>query len=186
MMYVTMLESAADKAIFQKLYEENCQKMYYVAWKVLHNEENAEDAVHNGFLNLANNFANYRHQSYENLVKICCIIVKNAAIDIIRENEKQCNFSKEKGFTEDSLPDIGPDILEKIMKQQEKSIVVQALMELEEDERELIYLQYAAGLKPKEIGEMLNMTSAAVRKKTFTCRNKLAKSLESKGYERLP
>lgn len=184
-MYLTMLETAADKVIFEKLYEENRQKMHFIARKVVHDETNTEDAVHNGFLKLANNFSKYRHKPYEDLVKICTIIVKNAAIDIIRENRKHRRFSGENGFTEDSVPDIAPDILDKIIEQYESALVDEALKELEEAEREILYLQYAAGFKPKEIGEMLDMTSAEVRKKTFVSRNKLAKILERKGFEGL-
>ena len=63
------------------------------------------------------------------------------------------------------------------------SIIEDALKEMDDEERELLYLQYAAGLKPKEIGEMFNMTSAEVRKKNFVSRNKLAGILEKKGFD---
>ena len=67
--------------------------------------------------------------------------------------------------------------------QRDSSIIEDALKEMDDEERELLYLQYAAGLKPKEIGEMFNMTSAEVRKKNFVSRNKLAGILEKKGFD---
>ena len=84
-----------------------------------------------------------------------------------------------------AISHIAPDILDKIIEQYESALVDEALKELEEAEREILYLQYAAGFKPKEIGEMLDITSAEVRKKTFVSRNKLAKILERKGFEGL-
>ncbi len=179
-----MLETEEDKVIFHRLYKENRQKLYFIAWRILHNETYAEDAVHAGFLKLANTFGRYRQQPYVNLVKICSITVRNAAIDITRENEKKYNFWDENGKDGDNIADATPDILDELIAKQERSVVAEALMELEEEERELIYLQYTAGMKPKEIGKMLNMTSAAIRKKTFYSRNKLARILESKGYKR--
>lgn len=182
MIYLTMLETEADKVIFEKLYEEKRQKMHFVARKILHDETNAEDAVHNGFINLANNFAKYRSKSYDELVRICTIIVKNAAIDIIRENSRRYSFVEGDGFYEDSISDITPDILDKIIEQHDSALLDEALKELEEGERGILYLQYAAGYKPKKIGEMLNMSSAEVRKKTHISRNKLAEILKEKDF----
>ena len=182
-MYLTMLETAADKVIFEKLYEENRQQLHFIARKVLHDDMDAEDAVHNGFLKVADNFAKYRNKPYEDLEKICIIIVRNEAIDILRENNKTCGFSEKKGFTENNVPDVMPDILDKMIIQRDSSIIEDALKEMDDEERELLYLQYAAGLKPKEIGEMFNMTSAEVRKKNFVSRNKLAGILEKKGFD---
>lgn len=182
-MYLTMLETAADKVIFERLYEENGQKLHFVARKILHDEMDAEDAVHNGFLKIANNFASYRNKPYEELERICTIIVRNEAIDIFRENSKTCGFSEEKGFSEENVPDIVPGILDEMIAECDSSVIDESLMELEEGARELLYLQYAAGLKPKEIGEMFHMTSAEVRKRNFVNRNKLAEILEKKGFK---
>ena len=183
MMYLTMLETAADKVIFEKLYEKNGQKLHFIARKVLNDEMDAEDAVHNGFLKLANSFAKYRNKPYEDLERICTIIVRNAAIDIFREKSKTCRFSEKKGFSEENVPDIVPNILDKVIEQRDSAIIDEALKEMEYEEREFLYLQYAAGFKPKEIGEMFHMTSAEVRKKNFVSRNKLAEILKNKGFD---
>ncbi len=182
-MYLSMLESESDRDVFQKLYEENRQKLYHIARKKLQNEADAEDAVHTCFLRMAEKFAEYRHQPYENLLKICCTVARNAATDIAREYERKANFSDEVSFGEDTVPDIAPDILEQIIGRYEQTLVTQALMELTEDERDILTMQYGMGLKPKTIGELLGLPSEAVRKKTLRSRNKLAKILEDKGYE---
>ncbi len=182
-MYLSILETDSDRDVFQKLYEENRQKLYHIARKKLQNEADAEDAVHTCFLRMAEKFADYRHQPYENLVKLCCTVSRNAATDIFREYEKKANFLDETNDGVGFVPDAAPDILEQMVQGYERSLVTQALMELTQEERDLLDMQYRMGLKPKAIGELLGMSSEVIRKKTLRSRNKLAKILEDKGYE---
>lgn len=182
---IMMARSKMDQTIVHKLYEENKQKLYFIAWRILKDEMRAEDAVHNGFLKMVKNFDKYHEQSYTNLVKMSCIIVRNAAIDMIREQEKLCYFSEETGMNEDALADESEDLLDAIIQDFDMEILKQSLSELPSEEKELIYLRYSIGLKPKEIGAIMNMSSAMVRKKLFCCRNKLAESMKQKGYDGL-
>lgn len=179
--YLSMLETDADRDVFQKLCEENEQAFFLAAMKILHNEADAEDAVQSCFLKMIENFASYRHKPYIDLVRICYVVTKHNAIDILRERQKKADFIDETYQWEENTSDSAPDILEQIIQKYEQNLVKQALEQLKPEEYELIELQYMLGIKPKEIAELLGMTSAMVRKKMLRCRNKLAKILE--GYE---
>ena len=183
MVYLSMLETDSDRDIFQKLYDENRQKLYFIAYKILHHEADAEDAVHTCFVKLADSFAKYRHLPYEDLVRLCCTIVKHAALDTTREYAKKGHFYDEDGLGECQILDQSPDVLETLVERFENDLIMQALMQLTEDEREFLHLQYGLGLKPKEIASLLGMPPTAVRKKMLRCRNKLAKVLEGEEYE---
>lgn len=181
--YLSMLEGDSDRDIFQKLYDENRQKLYYIAYKILHHEADAEDAVHTCFVKMATKFARYRHLPYEDLVKLCCAIVRHTATDTCREYAKKGIFYDEVGQGEGQIQDTAPDVLEQVIMRFENDLIMQALMQLTEEEREFLNLQYGLGLKPKEIATLLDMSSQAVRKKMMRCRNKLAKVLEGEEYE---
>ncbi|MBQ8815901.1 MAG: sigma-70 family RNA polymerase sigma factor [Lachnospiraceae bacterium] len=170
-------ETRSDKEIIQKLYIENKQKLYYLAWKILRNETDAEEAVHICFLKLTERFERYRKQPYENLVKLCTTIVKHAAADIVREGERKAYFDDGININELDVPDAEPDVLEQLINDYENQRVTEAMMQLPEKERELLALQYELGLKPKEIGELLGVSSAIVRKRMLRSRNKFASIL---------
>lgn len=182
-MYLSMLETDSDRDVFQKLYDENRQKLYFIAYKILHHEADAEDAVHTCFVKLADHFARYRHLPYGDLVKLCCTIVRHAATDTAREYAKKGNFYGEDGSGEDQLSDLSPDVLDQIIVRYENDLIMHALMQLTEEEREFLHLQYALDFKPKEIASLLGMPPQAVRKKMLRCRHKLAKILEGEKYE---
>lgn len=184
-LYLSMLETESDRDVFQKLYEENRQKLFCIADKILRNEADAEDAVHTCFLKVADKFAEYRHQPYVNLVRLSCTITRHAATDIAREYEKKGNFTSEVHQGEDDVPDISPDILDQLIERHDKHLITQAVMQLKMEEREFLHLQYGLELKPRVIGELLGMTPEIVRKKIFRCRRRLAKILEDDEYEGL-
>jgi len=183
--YFSMLDTESDRDVFRKLYEENRQMLFGIAYDILRNKADAEDAVHTCFLRVADNFAKYRHKPYVALVKLCCTIVRHAATDIAREYQKKTTINNEMSDLMLEIPDIMPDIPDQLIEQYEGHLITQALFQLEEDERDFLVLQYIWELKPKVIGELLGMSSGAVRKKMLKCRNKLAKILEGKEYEGL-
>ena len=177
-MRFNLFESDKDLALYQKLYEENKQKYYYTALKILHNETDAEDAVQNGFIKFADKYVKYRGQAYDNLVKLVHTIVKNEAWDIARDYERRADFFGESGYDEDNIEDAGPSILDCMVEEFEQKQLTEALLGLSEEERELLYLQYQLKLRPVEIGRAMGMTSNAVRKKILRIRQKLAEILE--------
>ena len=183
--YFNLLETEYDRDVCQKLYEENKQKLFRIAYNVLHNTADAEDAVQSCFSKVIKNFERYRNKPYEELVIICQVIVKHDAIDSIREQKKKVIFTDEVYLGEDDIAIWTPDVLDELINRNEKDLVLQAIMELDEEERELMYLQYVSEFKPKDIAKLFSTTSAAIRKKTLRCRNKLAKILEGYEYEGL-
>lgn len=54
--YLSMLEADEDKNKFEELYMKYRDDMYNIAFSILHNCEDAEDAVHDTFVSIANNF----------------------------------------------------------------------------------------------------------------------------------
>lgn len=53
--YMMLIDDEQNKSKFEKLYYEYRDRMMYVALSVLHNNEDAEDAVHNAFIGIAKN-----------------------------------------------------------------------------------------------------------------------------------
>lgn len=175
-----------DKEILQKLYQRNKQKLYYMAWKIIRDDMLAEEAIHMCFLKLIEHFEKYREQSYENLEKLCGAIVINSARDIAREYARKEPLEQEQsGLKEELVRDYMPDVLQQIIEQDEQKLIVEALRRLEPEEYHFLYLQYGLGIKPKEIGKLMNVPSSVVRKKMLKCRKKLAKILEDDRYETL-
>lgn len=55
--YLQMIEGEEEKLRFAVLYETYRGLMFYTANSILHNSQDAEDAVHQAFISLAENFS---------------------------------------------------------------------------------------------------------------------------------
>ena len=176
-MKFSIFGSEKEAKTFERLFEENRDQYYKSALKILCNETDAEDAVQEGFIKLADNFDKYRTQPYENLVKLTHTIVKNAAKDIAREYERKAEFGGEAGFGEGNVEAELPDVLDSLIKSMEKQRVTEAIDKLPKEEKELVHLQYHMEMKPVNIGRKLGIPSNTVRKKMMRIRQKLLEIL---------
>ncbi|MGN0612991.1 MAG: RNA polymerase sigma factor [Porcipelethomonas sp.] len=57
--YLALIDDDDNKNLFEELYYEYRNGMYNIAFGILHNVEDAEDAVHEAFLCIANKFEKY-------------------------------------------------------------------------------------------------------------------------------
>ena len=84
MIALSAIPTEEDRNKFREIYEENYLKMYHVALGMIKNQADAENAVQEAFLSLAEKFEKYLHLSGSEMTGLCVSIVKNKIIDIIR------------------------------------------------------------------------------------------------------
>ena len=89
MIYLSTIESPEEKIKFEELYDKYRGFMLKVASRVLHGEQDAEDAVHNAFLSLAKNMKLVPELDSLKLRGFLYIVTENKAIDILRERKRR-------------------------------------------------------------------------------------------------
>ncbi len=152
-MIMHVKKTETEKDIFFGFYEENKCKLYVLAFRILKDEEAAEEAVCTCLTKVYEQYENYCHMSYADLLKLCCEVVKCIAY---KKAESQSHEpERENG---------GP------------------LSELTEEERCLITLQYLYGLKPGQIGKLTGDSAFLIRRKISAGRNKFYKAYKEKKY----
>ena len=55
LIYLSMIESQDDGHRFERIYERYRNLMYHVAYRILRNPQDAEDAVHQAFVSIIQN-----------------------------------------------------------------------------------------------------------------------------------
>lgn len=171
---LSMLDSDEDKRSFEELYHTYKQGMYAVAYGVLHNKEDAEDAVQKAFISIANNFEKIKSISSQGLKPCIVIIVRNHAINIYNSNKRQAERTVE--YDDNDAP-VDVNFLENY----EYEELIAVISELPAIYRDIIFLHYVRGFSPKEIGKMLDIKAETVWKRIERAKKKLKKALEERG-----
>lgn len=84
LIYLQMLESPEEKSILEQIYLEYRGLMYHVAYEILHNEQDAEDAVHHAFVKIAENIKKITDPVCPKTHSYVVTIVEHQAIDQYR------------------------------------------------------------------------------------------------------
>ena len=171
---LSMLDSEEDKQSFEELYYTYKQGMYAVAYGVLHNKEDAEDAVQKAFISIANNFEKIKSVSSQELKPCIVIIVRNHAINIYNSNKRRAERTVEYDDN-DSPVDVN------FLENYEYEELIAVISKLPAIYRDTIFLHYVRGFTPKEIGKMLDIKVEAVWKRIERARKQLKEALEDRG-----
>ena len=81
--YLQMIETNEDKSKFEEIYQEYRNLMYYVAYKRMQHEQDAEDVVHHVFVKIAENIKHIEPVSPKTK-QLIVTMVDNRVTDIFR------------------------------------------------------------------------------------------------------
>ena len=172
-MYLSVLETQEDKDRFEYFYRTYRNSMYKVAFSILHNSEDSEDAVHEAFLRIANSFEKISTLPIPKLKSYFVIIIRNTSLNIYKRNKKRSEMSDD---IEDKDIPFDVNFFEKIDYDRIMDMISQ-LPEINRDAMSLFYVQH---LSVKEISDMLK-TSNTVIYKRLDKGKKLLKEILEKG-----
>ena len=88
LIYLQMFDTPKDRSKFEQLYLEYRGLMFYVADQILHSEPDAEDAVHQAFLSVAENIEKIGDPSCPKTKSYLVTIAENKAIDLYRRRKR--------------------------------------------------------------------------------------------------
>lgn len=171
---LSMLDHEEDKQSFEEIYYTYKQAMYAIAFGVLHNKEDAEDAVQKAFISIANNFEKIKSLSGQEIKSYIVIIVRNHSINIYNANKRNAERMTE---YDDSDLQVNINYFENF----EYAELVAVISELPAIYRDIIFLHYVRGWSPKEIGKMLDIKIETVWKRIERAKKQLKKALEERG-----
>ena len=161
LIYLQLIETDEDKSKFEQIYEAYRGLMFHVAFKILSQKEDAEDAVHHAFVKVAENITKISDPVCPKTKAFVVTIVENRAIDILRSRNRH---------QEVSLDTIAYGIPVHI---EDEDPLAELILKLPAKQRQVIWLKYYHGYSLREIAPMLNMSLAAAIKTDQRARKNL-------------
>ena len=146
LIYLQMIETPEDRSKFEVIYLKYRDYMYRVAFAVLNNPEDAEDAVHSAFVKIAETIEKIMDPECIKTKGYVVTIIRNAAIDIYRKKQAHPQVEYMDATAGISVEYDGDDRVAKCM------------LKLSERQRSVLMLKHYYGYELKEAAKMLGIT----------------------------
>lgn len=170
--YLTLIEEEVDKKKFEELYNLTKKKMLFIANSILHDSYEAEDAVHDAFIGVANNMnAIDEADSVLASAYVACA-VRNACFTIIKKKNKQDELNEE---VADFLPE--DEFVKVVSNIEDNELIKNALGKINFIYSDALVLYYGYEKSIGEIASAFGKSEVAIRKRLSRGRRLLAEEI---------
>lgn len=179
---LTFIDDFEDRKLFENLFNTYRKQMVCLAMSIIHNQDDAEDIVHDVFLNIAQ-----RHMSIikniknrEDMRNYLLKSTKNKALNRIRDRKKDsvCIDSILE-FSNENVSD--GEFIDEICNHSEYEQVLSVIESLDEIYRNSLYYHFVLEIPIQEVSKILNQSISTTKKQLVRGKKRLLALLETKG-----
>lgn len=161
---------AADPVDFRKIYDATMSLLFKVAFRVVNDQEVAEDLVHDSYIKA--NEKEMVFPSMNDATYWLIRVVKNAALNYVKRKGREQRAYQKALYEDHRVQTSGETDL---LKAEAIDKAKEALSKLPDNLREVLILREYADLNYKEIGKTLGISEGNVKVRVFRAREQLAK-----------
>lgn len=162
--------SGETKERLTRLYQGNQRRLHRLAARLLGPGPRAEDAVHDAFVKLMQNYDQLRPRPDGDLERWLLAVVRNTALDMLRKDGRETELEAQ-AWEPAVPPDLG-----------EFETLTALIRALPEDYRRVLELRFLAEWSLQDIADALGLTEGAVKSRVFRGRKLLIDALRKEGY----
>lgn len=179
-LYLSLIDEL-HKNKFEKLYYRYRNLMYYIAFQVLNDERDSEDAVQEAFLRIAKNMDKVGDVESVETKNFVAIIVKREAMKLFDKRKKRSEIFETNLNDEEYFSGNGESFFDRYSDETSENIVNEleyAIEALPYKYSSIMTLKYVMGYSGKEISQITGLSETNVRQQLFAGRKLLKKMLE--------
>lgn len=171
LMYLQAIDSAQKRSKFEEVYRLYRDYMYRVAFAILRNPQDAEDAVQSSFVRVAENIGRIGDARSLGTRSFLVTIVRNIAIDLYRRKRR---------FLQGEYVDAVVGVENTYRGE---NGVAKCMLKLPEKQRNVLVLKYCHGYELKEVAKMLGISYQNALKTEQRAKEKLRALCQEEGIE---
>lgn len=173
--YLSLLDTPEEKSMFEQLYRLYRQDMYKMAYGILKNKYDTEDAVHEAFMRVMKNLTKISEIDCPQTHAYLLIIVKNVALKIIKKQTKTVVVDVETVEITDDF-----ELEEYVISNMEVERLKNILEQLSDEYYEVLFLELFMEFNISEIAEQLGLTYDNTKKRIQRAKKKFREIAEEK------
>lgn len=170
LIYLQTLSTEQERQDFEALYLRYRSLMRAVAMNLLHDPQDAEDAVQQAFLSILKNFHKISSVDCPETRAFVVIIVERKALDILRARKNTIPLEEMEQGVNIPMPGDGG--------------LADAMAKLPARYRQVLLLRFAYGYTTRELAREFGMTQSAVQKVIWRAREVLKERLSEGGEKK--
>ena len=144
------------------------------AMKILHNNEDAEDAMQNAFISIAKNFEKVKNIKEDERKFYYITVVRNASYDLYNKNKRHSQTANI-----DDYRDIADEnSYEQFISEENCEYTLNAIKAMKDIYRDVLFLHLVQDMSAKEISKALNRNHETVKKQITRGKTLLAEILQ--------
>jgi len=174
--YLSTLETEEERKTMTRIYDKYNKRYNHIAFEVLKNESDTEDAIHNAFLAVIDNKKKCFAMSDSDFGAYFATIVRNKAIDIYRQRKKVI-LDEFGSLTDEDDKNPVQTMDEFLVNRENYELLRSALKELPLAQEAVLNMKYIEDLSYAEIAERMNTTTKNVDMMLYRAKIKLQKVL---------
>lgn len=172
--YLMLLDSDQDREAFAHVYAAYRFKLLAVAKRIFGDQNHAEDAVHNSFLSIANNFQKFLQIPCHEREPYLVTVVLNACRDILRREKKYTEWAEYSDLDRGLIPRTAG-------LQESYRRAVELIYALPDKYRGILELRLIGGCSNAEAAKRLGIPENTAAQQYNRARKKIAEQLEKEG-----
>ena len=172
LIYLQALDSPEARARFEAFYTAYRGLMFHVADRILHNSQDAEDAVHNAFLQIIKHFRKFQSAPVNELTPQIVALAKNEAISLRRKKRDEAPLEE------------GENLVMESETITDYHALVDSFTRLPQIYRAVMEMKLLLGYSDGEIAAKLGLTKTAVSSRINRGRKLLRNIVEQEGFLR--
>lgn len=165
----------SDCEWLEELYNRYFTQLFSLAYSILRTEKDAEDALHNAFVNAMVHAK--KGQQKDSPLAWLYVIVRNEALMLVRRRSRRVALQK-RYHRNENPENTQDDPVEQAQKRQEHQRVRDIIADMNPKDRELIHLYYYKEMSLEDIARQWGEKSSAVRVRHHRIKKMLAAQLE--------
>lgn len=171
MIYASVIDDAAELRKFEKIFYAYRDQMFFIANKILNDEHEAEDAVQNAFMGIAQNIKSLPTDDKRVVRAYTLTAAKNAALNLLPQKQRR---DMQLDIDEVDIAD-DEDVFKRVAASEDREMISRAIEKLPDIYGDVLLMHCVCGLGVERTALMLGRKKATVEKQLTRARKLVAK-----------
>ena len=184
---IQAIENESERELVNRLFTEYAPKIKGMAYKIMGNQQDAEDALGNTFLKIIKYRNKFKNIDNDETTRLIVIYTRSACFDMRKKRDKFdfVSLYDNMGESEDflSVLHVKTDVLEECIRHERIQEIAKQIRLLKSPAKEILLLKYYYNTPNTEIGDMLGINVSTVGTIIQRSTRKILKEMGEYSYD---